>query len=90
MHAYKHISTRRYFHMATDGRALVYLPGGRYREVDRRRAIDLVFEGWDEIGPPPDDMVAVRTQLRRARRRAAARRGSRVRQADANGNRAAG
>jgi hypothetical protein len=86
VHAYKHIATRCYFHMATDGRALLYLPGGIYRELDRRRAIDLVFEGWDELQPAPDNMAAVRTQLRRARRRAAVRQASRVSQADMNGD----
>lgn len=33
VHAYKHIATRRYFHLAADDRAFAYTPGGLYREI---------------------------------------------------------
>ena len=36
VHAYKHITTRCYFHLGADGRAFAYIPSGRYREIDRR------------------------------------------------------
>jgi hypothetical protein len=73
VHAYKHIATRRYFHLAHDGRAFAYLPRGGYTELHPRRAIDLVFEDWDQLGSAPDDPEAVRAALRRARRAATQR-----------------
>lgn len=33
MHAYKHIVTRRYLHLAGDGRTLVLVRPGRYRVI---------------------------------------------------------
>jgi len=73
VHAYKHIATRRYFHLAVDGRVFSYTPGGFYQEVEPRRAIDLVFARWDEHLTERDDPVAVGQALTRARRAAAAR-----------------
>jgi hypothetical protein len=67
LHAYKHIATRRYFHLATDGRAFAYTADGRYREIRRRDAIDLAFEKWDVLRPEPEDPDAVRAALRHAR-----------------------
>lgn len=55
VHAYKHISTRRYFHLAHDGRAFAYTRGGRYHEIDRGWAIHLVFDGWEELASWPED-----------------------------------
>ena len=77
VHAYKHIATRRYFHLAMDGRAFVYVPGARlsapgtYREIDRLDAIDLVFLACEELVPGPDDDD--RAALKRARRAAGAK-----------------
>ena len=51
VHAYKHIATRCYFHLSLDGRALVYMPGGFYHEIEPRRAIDLCLRG---VGQIPD------------------------------------
>ena len=65
VHAYKHITTRCYFHQAVDGRSFVYLRGGGYREIDRRHAIDLVFAEWEELSPAPDEDDV--TALERAR-----------------------
>jgi hypothetical protein len=73
VHAYKHVATRRYLHLAHDGRAFTYVPRGGYLEIHPRHAIDLAFEHWDEVAPGPDDPEVVRTALRRARRAAAAR-----------------
>ena len=74
VHAYKHIVTRRYFHMGVDGRAFVYVPRtrlsapGNYREIDRLDAIDLVFLTWEELAPRPEE--ADRVALQRARQAA--------------------
>lgn len=55
VHAYKHIATRRYFHLARDGRAFTYTKRGRYTEIDRGWLIHLVFDGWEELASWPDD-----------------------------------
>lgn len=73
VHAYKHITTRCYFHLARDGRAFVYLPGREYLEIDPRRAIDLVFDDWESVTHGSHDPVAVRAALGRARRAATRR-----------------
>jgi len=65
--AYKHVSTRRYFHLAEDGRAFAYKGEGRYVEIDRRDAIDAAFDGWEEVLPEGEDAAVVRDALRRAR-----------------------
>lgn len=44
LHAYKDRVTRRYLHLALDGRAFVYTARGMYREVDRETAIEKVYE----------------------------------------------
>jgi len=73
VHAYKHIATRRYFHLGVDGRAFIYLSGGFYDEIEPRRAIDLVFEQWDRCLTEHDDPDATRCELRRVRRAATVR-----------------
>jgi hypothetical protein len=55
VHSYKHITTRGHLHLGEDGRAFEYVPSYRYREIDRRAAIDLVFDGWEELASGPDD-----------------------------------
>ncbi len=77
VHAYKHITTRCYFHLGADGRAFAYIPSGRYREIDRRHAIDVVFDTWEELATGPDDND--RIALKRARRAAGPRTGARRR-----------
>jgi hypothetical protein len=67
VHAYKHVATRRYFHLAEDGRAFEYRSEGSYAEISSREAIDEAFNGWEELLPEPRDPEAVRTALRRAR-----------------------
>jgi len=75
--SFKHITTREHLHLGADGRAFEYVPRHRYREIDRRHAIDLVFDKWDELtyGPHDDDRVA----LVRARQAAGPRPGARRR-----------
>jgi hypothetical protein len=67
VHAYKHVATRRYFHLAEDGRAFVYVGNQHYREIARRQAIDLAFAGWDRLAPTPPHPAAFRAALSRAR-----------------------
>ena len=67
VHAYKHVATRRYFHLAEDGRAFVYVGDEQYRQIAPRQAIDLAFTNWDRLAPAPPDPTAVRAALRRAR-----------------------
>lgn len=67
LQAYKHSCTRRYFHLALDGRAYAYVPRGRYREIDRQEAINVAFECWKNLCPQ-EDHDAIRAALRRARR----------------------
>jgi hypothetical protein len=72
IHLYKHIATRRYFHLSEDGRAFIYTRDGRYREIARTGAIDEAFDGWEDLLPQPEDPAAVELQLKRAREAATA------------------
>jgi hypothetical protein len=69
LHAYKHVATRRYFHLAENGRAFAYRSHARYAEISPCEAIDEAFNGWEELLPQPRDPEAVRAVLRRARLR---------------------
>jgi hypothetical protein len=44
VHAYKHIITRRYLHIAEDGRTFVFTAPGRYRPIDRDAVLAAVLE----------------------------------------------
>lgn len=44
LHAFKHIETRRYLHLDTEGRAFVYQEPDLYREVEPERILRLVLE----------------------------------------------
>ena len=66
-HAYKHVATRRYLHLAEDGRAFLYVGDEHYREIAPRHAIDAAFMGWDRLIPTPPDPTAFRVALSRAR-----------------------
>ena len=70
LHAYKHVSTRRYLHLSEDGRAFSYRSEAKYTEVAPCDAIDQAFAGWERLLPAPDDPDDVRAALRRARRAA--------------------
>jgi hypothetical protein len=64
VHAYKHRWTRRYLHLADDGRAFSYTGTGRYREVDRYAAISSAFEGWEICSPTEAEAAALEEALR--------------------------
>ena len=49
VHAYKHTATRRYLHIAEDGRTFLYVGDGGYREIDRLEAIAEAFFGLDRL-----------------------------------------
>jgi len=71
LHAYKHIETRRYLHLHEDGaRAFVCLGPGRYREVDRRTALEAVIADWELSLVEDDDAGPIRAALATARARA--------------------
>lgn len=74
VHSYKHITTREHLHLGADGRAFAYVPRYRYREIDRRQAIDNVFDTWEELASGPDDRD--RIALVRAREAAGPRAGA--------------
>jgi hypothetical protein len=77
VHSYKHITTREHLHLGADGRAFEYISPCRFREIERRRAIDLVFDTWEELTSGPDDKD--RLALIRAREAAGPRPGVRRR-----------
>jgi hypothetical protein len=64
--AYKHVATRRYLHLAGDGRAFFYVGRYRYREVDRDAAVITAFFDWEQLCPEPDvsSLIAYRELLR--------------------------
>ena len=66
MHAYKHVATRRYIHMAVDGRTFAYMSSGCYCELPRHRAIALAFVGWESLLLESEDPELVRRELERA------------------------
>lgn len=70
--AYKHVATRRYVHLADDGRALVHAANGTYRAISPELAIRYAFHGWHQLVPRPEDAAAVRAALREACRTAVA------------------
>jgi hypothetical protein len=54
VHAYKHVSTRRYVHLGEDGRGFEYVGDKQYREMDPDDAADLALPlisedlpGWE-------------------------------------------
>ncbi len=77
VHSYKHITTRELLHLGVDGRAFEYISPCRFREIDRRHAIDLVFDAWEQLASGPDDRD--RVALVRAREAAGPRAGARSR-----------
>jgi hypothetical protein len=73
VHAYKHVATRRYLHLAEDGRTFVYDGDERYREILPRHAIHPAFAGWESLSPEPVDLLAHAALLRLVADRAARR-----------------
>ena len=65
VHAYKHIATRRYFHIGEDGRLFAYGSPDRFTEIEPEEAVDEAFFGWDDVLPEPDlDAALALAQLR--------------------------
>ena len=58
VHAYKHVSTRRYLHIGEDGRLFAYRSPDHYFEIDAEMAIEEAFSGWDDLLPAPDLVAA--------------------------------
>lgn len=70
VHAYKHRDTRRYFHLAADGRAFRYVPPvdvlvgeGMYRELDRTEAIHEAFHTWRLFHEGDEEFASVLAEL---------------------------
>ena len=63
VHAYKDRITRRYLHLAEDGRAFVYTATGRYLEIDHSTAIAGVFLESPNWLPTEAEETAVRVAL---------------------------
>jgi hypothetical protein len=67
---YKHVSTRRYLHLADDGAAFRLCAPGGYRPSDVCAEIAGAFVGW-EIGNPARESIAALDALLGDERRAA-------------------
>jgi hypothetical protein len=67
LHAYKHLITRRYLHLAEDGRAFDYRVDGLYGEVALASAIVRTFSGWERALPPPRHLEALRLAVKATR-----------------------
>jgi hypothetical protein len=65
--AYMDSGTRRYLHLADDGRAFHYTPRGRYREVPWGTAVVGVFEDSNGCSLTPAEEAALRVALSKAR-----------------------
>jgi hypothetical protein len=67
VHAYTAVSTRRYLHLAADGRAFKVRNDKRYEEVSASAAVQEAFEDWEEMVPQPKNTQALRALLERHR-----------------------
>jgi hypothetical protein len=63
--AYKNIATRRYLHVAEDGRAFAYEKTDHWREITAGEAVREAFAGWEDTTPGQRDPDAVRALLER-------------------------
>jgi hypothetical protein len=70
VHAYKHIATRRYLHLAEDGRTLTFTRSGRYRPIDPYDALVTVFDDWERLAGDRPDVEELRAALRQAYKKA--------------------
>ncbi len=73
LHAYKHVATRRYLHIAEDCRAFNYFGDGRYGEVGLASAIVRAFSGWERALPSPCHVRALHAAVDSARKRSTPR-----------------
>jgi hypothetical protein len=67
LHAYKSIATRRYLHLAVDGRAFKALNDRDFEETSPGAALVATFEGWEDLVPQPRNPDALRELLERHR-----------------------
>ena len=67
VHAYKSIATRRYVHLAADGRAFRSHGDRHYEQISASAAVAQAFEGWEDMVPQPKHPEAVRALLERHR-----------------------
>jgi hypothetical protein len=67
LHAYKDWESRRYLHLADDGRAFQYTAGNSYREVALRRAILDVYGECIGCSLTGVEQAALRLALSKAR-----------------------
>jgi hypothetical protein len=67
LHAYKCIATRRYLHLAVDGRVFAERANDRFERVTPLEALEAAFAEWEDLYPPPRDPEAVRALLARHR-----------------------
>jgi hypothetical protein len=72
LNAYKHRATRRYFHLAADGRAFGYEgraytenDAGAYFEIDAFDAIELVYTAWECCQLTDEERSALHTAISR-------------------------
>lgn len=56
IHAYKHVATRRYLHLAQAGTAFAYKVESRYLPTDLAAAITDAFNGWECGRPAPGEV----------------------------------
>ena len=67
IHAYKAVATRRYLHLAADGRAFADRGSQRYEEISPGAAVAEAFDGWEDTVPQPKHPESVRALLERHR-----------------------
>ena len=68
VYAYKHVVTRRYLHLADDGRAFEYVPVGRYRQVKADALLEAALRPWwDYLSASDEEVAASRAAIARAR-----------------------
>jgi hypothetical protein len=71
VNAYKHRWTRRYIHLANDGRTFFYAydrdqETGCYWSTAPYLALAAAFEHWESCDPAPEEETALRSALRKA------------------------
>ncbi len=70
VHAYKHILTRRYLHLAEDGRTLAPTASGRYCPIEPYDALAAVFHDWERLVGDHPGKEELRAALRQAYKKA--------------------
>lgn len=71
LHAFKHISTRRYLHLDHRGNAFAYVHRHRYRPIDLACLLEEALRPWwEELDATPEEVTACWMVIQRARRHA--------------------